>query len=101
MAKAPTEKVYKDLAEVEPVIKYEKENSTSFFRFRLIEAATEPFIRFDIRECIKTKNYEGYTARGCTFSLAQIPDVIDRLQKLQAKFNEMYPKKEKASKKTK
>ena len=95
MAKTPEEKIYEDLAEVTPIVKYQKENSKAIFRFRLIRASTEPFIRFDIREAIDSKNYSGFTARGVTFSAEQIPKVIQQIQALQKKYKEMFPEKSK------
>jgi hypothetical protein len=101
MAKTPVEKIYEDVAEVTPIVKYEKENSKSIFRFRLIRASTEPFLRFDIREAIESKNYSGFTARGVTFSADQVPKVIQQLQQLQKKFVELFPEEAKATKKSK
>ena len=102
MAKTPTDKVYEDLAEVEPILKYQKENSKSVFRFRIIKASTEPFIRFDIREAIESKNYSGFTARGLTFSAEQMPEVFERLNALEKEYIKITtPEPKKATKKSK
>ena len=102
MSKAPDEKVFKDIYETkDPLIKYEKLNSSSVYRFRVIEAATEPKIRIDVREYIRTGNYVGWTSRGLTMTDEQVDQFIEKLLELKAKSLEVKTPKTKATKKAK
>ena len=104
MAKAPDNKVFHDLYETQdPIVRYEKPNSTSVLRFRIIEAATEPRIRMDIREYLRTAKYTGWTARGVTVSADQLEAFFEKVTDLKNKMPEFLetPKKKKAPKKTK
>lgn len=102
MAKTPEEKVYVDLYEDEKsmILKYERGETSCVTRFRIIEASTEPKIRIDIREFLKSRTYVGWTGRGITFVPENIESVIKSLLKLKEKAEELSkPKAKKSTKK--
>lgn len=93
MAKAPVEKVYKDLFEADPIQLYEKESgSTASYRIRIVEADTDPKIRLDIRQFITTQRYVGFTARGVAVSLEQAPLLLKGIEELISKMKAMKSK---------
>lgn len=104
MAKTPEDKVFKDLFEDadSPILKYERPNggASCVTRFRLVEAATEPRVRIDIREFLRSQTYVGYTGRGVTFTGDQIDKTIANLKQLKVEYFKLVPqKKEKPAKK--
>jgi hypothetical protein len=102
MSKAPEDKVFKEIYESDPpVVKYEKENSSCVYRFRIVEAQTDPKIRIDIREFLRSNAYVGWTSRGLSMSSEQVGAFIEKLTDLKKKLEEINskPKAKKASKK--
>lgn len=89
MAKTPEDKVYKEIAVIAKLPKYETEKSKVVHMVRVVDAPTEPKMRLDIRESIETSNYKGFTARGIALAYDQIDAMIAAMQKGKEKLGQV------------